>query len=69
MRSGTVGINGYVPDLASPYGGVKAGGLGSELGPEGTGGVPTVPVGLPAVTPGARRRGSRRPGDRHPLDR
>ncbi|MDX2815647.1 aldehyde dehydrogenase [Streptomyces sp. NPDC006207] len=35
IRSGTVGINGYVPDLASPYGGVKASGLGRELGPEG----------------------------------
>lgn len=35
IRSGTVGINGYVPDLAAPYGGVKASGLGRELGPEG----------------------------------
>ncbi|MEU9346720.1 aldehyde dehydrogenase [Streptomyces sp. NPDC048278] len=35
LRTGTVGLNGYLPDLASPYGGRKASGLGSELGPEG----------------------------------
>ncbi|MGW3442629.1 aldehyde dehydrogenase [Streptomyces sp. NPDC001076] len=35
LRTGTVGLNGYLPDLTSPYGGRKASGLGSELGPEG----------------------------------
>ncbi|MFI6253609.1 aldehyde dehydrogenase [Streptomyces sp. NPDC051016] len=35
IRTGTVGLNGYLPDLTSPYGGRKASGLGSELGPEG----------------------------------
>lgn len=35
IRTGTVGINGYMPDIASPYGGRKASGLGLELGPEG----------------------------------
>ncbi|MFF7474166.1 aldehyde dehydrogenase family protein [Streptomyces sp. NPDC008092] len=35
LRTGTVGLNGYLPDLGSPYGGRKASGLGSELGPEG----------------------------------
>ncbi|MFG2947880.1 aldehyde dehydrogenase [Streptomyces adustus] len=35
LRTGTVGLNGYLPDIASPYGGMKASGLGSELGPEG----------------------------------
>ncbi|MFE2546922.1 aldehyde dehydrogenase [Actinacidiphila glaucinigra] len=35
IRSGTVGINGYVPDIGSPYGGMKSSGLGRELGPEG----------------------------------
>ncbi|MFE2599438.1 aldehyde dehydrogenase [Streptomyces sp. NPDC059396] len=35
IRTGTVGLNGYVPDLTSPYGGRKASGLGRELGPEG----------------------------------
>ncbi|MCT9114167.1 aldehyde dehydrogenase [Streptomyces mirabilis] len=35
FRTGTVGLNGYLPDLTSPYGGRKASGLGTELGPEG----------------------------------
>lgn len=34
MESGTIGINGYLPDLNAPFGGVKASGLGRELGPE-----------------------------------
>ncbi|MFI6359022.1 aldehyde dehydrogenase family protein [Streptomyces sp. NPDC050743] len=34
VRTGTVGLNGYLPDLTSPYGGRKASELGSELGPE-----------------------------------
>ncbi|WP_370185259.1 aldehyde dehydrogenase [Rhodococcus wratislaviensis] len=34
VRTGTVGINRYLPDLAAPFGGVKASGLGRELGPE-----------------------------------
>jgi aldehyde dehydrogenase (NAD+) len=35
LHSGTVGVNCYELDLAAPFGGVKASGLGSELGPEG----------------------------------
>ncbi|MDX3853642.1 aldehyde dehydrogenase [Streptomyces sp. AK02-01A] len=35
IRTGTVGLNGYLPDLTSPYGGRKASGLGREMGPEG----------------------------------
>jgi aldehyde dehydrogenase (NAD+) len=35
VRSGSVGINGYLIDPASPFGGVKDSGLGRELGPEG----------------------------------
>lgn len=35
VRTGTIGINGYVPDLAAPFGGVKQSGIGRELGPDG----------------------------------
>lgn len=35
VRSGTVGINGYVNDPTAPFGGIKASGMGRELGPEG----------------------------------
>lgn len=34
VQSGTVGINGYVIDFSSPFGGVKGSGLGREFGPE-----------------------------------
>jgi aldehyde dehydrogenase (NAD+) len=35
VRSGTIGVNGYVNDPFAPFGGVKASGMGRELGPEG----------------------------------
>ncbi|WP_157108340.1 aldehyde dehydrogenase [Aldersonia kunmingensis] len=35
IHSGTVGVNHYLLDFAAPFGGVKASGLGRELGPEG----------------------------------
>jgi acyl-CoA reductase-like NAD-dependent aldehyde dehydrogenase len=35
VRTGTFGINQYQPDLGSPFGGVKASGIGRETGPEG----------------------------------
>ena len=35
VRTGTVGRNGYLPGLTSPYAGRKTSELGSELGPEG----------------------------------
>lgn len=35
IHTGTVGVNTYLPDPVAPFGGVKASGLGRELGPEG----------------------------------
>lgn len=35
IDSGTVGVNHYALDMAAPFGGRKASGLGRELGPEG----------------------------------
>ncbi|MGW3284294.1 aldehyde dehydrogenase [Streptomyces sp. NPDC001002] len=35
IRTGSVGINGYLPDLNAPFGGVKYSGIGRELGPDG----------------------------------
>lgn len=38
IDSGTLGVNGYMPALGSPFGGVKASGMGSEFGPEAVNG-------------------------------
>ena len=35
VRTGTIGVNTYLPDPASPFGGMKSSGIGRELGPEG----------------------------------
>lgn len=35
IRTGTIGVNDYQLDINAPFGGVKASGLGRELGPEG----------------------------------
>ncbi|HEY1828151.1 MAG TPA: aldehyde dehydrogenase [Acidimicrobiales bacterium] len=35
MRTGMVGINGFAPDLWSPFGGYKQSGIGREYGPAG----------------------------------
>ena len=35
LRTGTVGVNDYQLDINAPFGGVKASGIGRELGPEG----------------------------------
>ena len=34
VRTGTIGINSYVADPGSPFGGVKSSGIGREMGPE-----------------------------------
>lgn len=35
VQTGTIGVNHYMPDPTAPFGGVKASGIGRELGPEG----------------------------------
>jgi aldehyde dehydrogenase (NAD+) len=35
VQTGSIGINHYMLDPVAPFGGVKASGLGRELGPEG----------------------------------
>ena len=35
VQTGTIGVNNYLLDMRAPFGGVKASGLGRELGPEG----------------------------------
>jgi aldehyde dehydrogenase (NAD+) len=35
MQTGTVGINGYLPEPTAPFGGIKQSGIGREFGPEG----------------------------------
>src|SRR6202453_627337 len=37
VRTGTIGINKYLPDPGAPFGGVKASGIGRELGPNAIG--------------------------------
>lgn len=38
VRTGTIGVNDYQLDMQAPFGGVKASGMGRELGPEGLAG-------------------------------
>jgi acyl-CoA reductase-like NAD-dependent aldehyde dehydrogenase len=35
VQSGSIGLNGYLPDPTAPFGGIKSSGIGRELGPEG----------------------------------
>ncbi|WP_372458022.1 aldehyde dehydrogenase [Mycobacterium fragae] len=54
VRTGTIGINGYQLDVDAPFGGVKASGVGRELGPEGLAAYQTLKsifrLGSPAET-------------------
>lgn len=42
VRTGTIGVNTYLPDPSSPFGGVKASGIGRELGPDSLAAFQTV---------------------------
>ena len=42
VHTGSIGVNDYQLDLGAPFGGVKASGLGRELGPEGLAGYQTL---------------------------
>ncbi|MEC3853901.1 aldehyde dehydrogenase [Paenarthrobacter ureafaciens] len=35
VETGTIGINGYIPELSAPFGGIKQSGYGKEFGAEG----------------------------------
>jgi aldehyde dehydrogenase (NAD+) len=35
VHTGFIGVNDYALDMRAPFGGVKASGLGRELGPDG----------------------------------
>jgi len=52
VQTGSIGINHYMLDPAGPFGGVKASGLGRELGPEGM----TAFLQLQSIYEAARRR-------------
>jgi geranial dehydrogenase len=34
VQPGTIGINGYMPSVGAPFGGIKASGIGREFAPE-----------------------------------
>ncbi len=56
LRTGSVGINHYALDVVGPFGGMKASGLGRELGPEGLAAyVALKSVYRPPTTDGADR--------------
>lgn len=42
VRTGSIGVNSYINDPFSPFGGIKASGLGREMGPEGIAGYEVV---------------------------
>ena len=67
VRAGSVGINGYQPSVYTPIGGIKASGLGRELGPEGLAAYQTVKSIFGDDVPGGPDR--RRPDTRSPVVR
>jgi aldehyde dehydrogenase (NAD+) len=53
VETGTIGINHYQLDFGAPFGGVKASGLGRELGPEGLADYQTIKSIFRNVAPAA----------------
>lgn len=52
VQTGSIGVNNYVLDFCSPFGGTKGSGLGRELGPEGLAAYQqTKSIFLPQLTP------------------
>ncbi|ASL11032.1 aldehyde dehydrogenase [Mycobacterium intracellulare subsp. chimaera] len=57
VQTGTIGINHYEPDVGAPFGGIKASGVGRELGPEGLAAYQSIrSIFGGAVTPTAANR-------------
>jgi acyl-CoA reductase-like NAD-dependent aldehyde dehydrogenase len=51
VRTGSIGVNHYALDFCAPFGGIKASGLGRELGPEGLAAYQTIKaIFLPPTT-------------------
>src|SRR5258708_8686033 len=62
VHTGTIGLNGYLPDPTAPFGGVKASGMGRELGPEGLAAfqqLKSIAWPKPAMMTGRRLRAAR----------
>ena len=51
VRTGTIGINRYLVDPGAPFGGIKASGIGRELGPDAPERLPVGQNDLFLITP------------------